>query len=184
MPMHKLPLEEHFSELRRRLLYCLLPAACILCFLLWRSGLLLQYLFAPLTQLGIPVCAYQVTDGLLLRLRLALTVDLLLLFPLLLWQGYAFARPGLYASERRKLLSFLIPDTVAFYAAYYCFIKLTPALVKGWYTAQQMPVIVSAHRYLVLWQTAALIVSGCIAVVPAGILLLRLLRGRQKQKTK
>lgn len=168
-----LPLEGHLDELRTRLLVCLIPAAVLLVPLLMQSGFLLTAVFSPLLRLGMSISSYHVTDGLMLRLRLALTADILCLLPLALWQGYAFMRPGLYTSERRLLSVFLAAGTVLFYFAIsYFFVKLTPALAEVWYQKQTVSVIISAERYLSVWQSIAIAFGVLLALLPVGLFLL------------
>ena len=173
MEQRELPLEGHLDELRKRLLICLIPAAVLLVPLLMQSGFLLNAVFSPLLRLGMAVSGYHVTDGLMLRLRLALTADILCLLPLALWQGYAFMRPGLYAQERRLLSVFLAVCTAMFYFAIFIFFaKLTPMLAAVWYRKQTVSVILSAERYLTIWQSVAIAFGVLLALFPVGLFLL------------
>lgn len=183
METKDLPLEGHLEELRTRLLICLIPAALLLFPLLVQSDYLLRALYDPLTRLGITVYGFQITDGLVLRLRIALTTDLILLLPLMLWQGYVFMRPGLYSSERTVMLPFLVIDTVLFYGVLYLFFtKLTPALASNWYRSQTISVVISAERYFSIWQAAALIVSLIIALLPVVMFLIWRMKNWRKRK--
>jgi len=181
--MRDLPLEEHLEELRRRLLVCLIPAALLLIPLLLQSAYLMDAIYAPLLRLGITVSSYQITDGLILRLRIAVTVDILMMLPLILWQGYAFMRPGLYRIERIVLSVFLGFGTVLFYFALYFFIaKLTPVLAAYWYHSQTIAVIISTERYFSIWQAAALIFGVAAALLPVGLFLIWRIRNWRKAK--
>ena len=178
-----LPLEGHLDELRTRLLVCLIPAVVLLVPLLMQSGFLLTAVFSPLLRLGMTVSSYHVTDGLMLRLRLAITVDVLLLLPLALWQGYAFMRPGLYTSERRLLSAFLAVGTVLFYFAIFVFFaKLTPMLAEVWYRKQTVSVIISAGRYLFIWQSVAIAFGVLLALFPVGLFLIWQMKKWRKSK--
>lgn len=173
MPTLDLPLEGHLNELRKRLLACLIPASVLLIPLLIQSGFLLTAIFSPLLRLGLTISSYHVTAGLMLRLRLAVTVDCLLLLPLILWQGYAFMRPGLYVPERRLLFAFTATGTILFYYALFIFFaKLTPMLVEVWYRKQTVTVIISAERYLTIWQSVAIVFGILLALLPVELFLI------------
>jgi len=169
-----LPLEAHLGELRARLLVCLIPLLLLLVPAFLVTPLVLPYIFAPLDKWGYTVHFYQITDGLMLRIRLALFLDLALLSPLALAEAVLFAWPGLLARERRALLTAIGLVGVLFCAGAALFILvLAPWLVDVWHSCGNTgETIISGTRYYTVWQSAALI-SGLVSCLPVILLLCR-----------
>ncbi len=163
-----LSLEDHLAELRRRLLICLLALVLLLIPAFLATPLVLPRIFQPLSRFGYQAHLYQITDGLLLRLRLALLLDITLLSPLLLLEALRFAWPGLWPGERRSLLLFALLAGFLFSAGVLLFIlKLTPLFVAVWHHhGNTAGAVISAAAYYTVWQTAAL-VSGLACCLPA-----------------
>lgn len=95
---------EHMAELRRRLVYCLVflfGASTAGWFLAPR---LLALLVAPVRRAGVQLIALAPAEQFGAYLRVAVGFGLLLTLPFLLYQGLAFAWPGLERRERRIAL--------------------------------------------------------------------------------
>lgn len=180
-----MPLEAHLGELRSRLLVCLVPLLLLIVPAFLVAPLVLPRIFAPLDKWGYTVHFYQITDGLMLRIRLALLLDLTLISPLALAEALLFAWPGLLAGERRALLTAVCLAGALFCAGAAVFILVvTPWLVDLWHSCGNTGgMIVSATRYYTVWQSAAL-VFGLVSCLPALLLLRRMLRKSPKGKRK
>ncbi len=95
---------EHMAELRRRLVYSLvflLAASTAGWFLAPR---LLAWLVVPVQRAGVQLIALAPAEQFGAYLRVAVGFGLLLTLPFLLYQGLAFAWPGLERRERRVAL--------------------------------------------------------------------------------
>jgi sec-independent protein translocase protein TatC len=130
-PIHDkpMPLLEHLIELRRRLIYSAigLAAAFALCFHF--SSQIYFFLAQPLAHImrsrgEQPHLIYTALyEAFFTYIKVAFFGAFFLSFPLLATQAYMFVAPGLYRSEKRAFLPFLIATPVLFVAgaalAYY-----------------------------------------------------------------
>lgn len=106
-PVLAMPLGDHIEDLRRRLIIALAGLLPILIGALIVGRAIIDLLLVPLRQAlqsrGLPpvvqVTGPMETFGSYLRVSIAVAV--LLGLPWLLYQGWKFAAPGLYAAERR-----------------------------------------------------------------------------------
>jgi len=109
-----MPLVEHLSELRNRLIWSVLAIAVgsVIGFLL--SDLAIQVLEAPLPT-GTQLIIINVGDAFGIKLKLAIVIGVILAMPVLLWHFWRFVAPGLTVGERQVVLPW-IPATIAFFA--------------------------------------------------------------------
>jgi sec-independent protein translocase protein TatC len=106
----QLPLREHFAELRARFLRSLLALGLATAAGLGYSGRLLGFLLRPVTA----TYFFAPGEAFAAHLRVAFVVGWPLAWPVILYQAFAFASPGLYPHERRWLLWLLPVGTVLF----------------------------------------------------------------------
>ena len=116
----KAPLIEHLIELRRRLIYSLLAisGAFIVCYIF--AGDIFDFLLIPY-KLGVGgesphvKLIYTALEGkFVTNVRVAFFGAIALSFPVLASQLYMFVAPGLYRSERKAFLPFLIATPILF----------------------------------------------------------------------
>ncbi len=124
-----MPLLDHLAELRRRLLWS--AVAFVIAFLVCYhfSGAIYRFLAAPLaaalTARGeAPTLIYTALyEAFFTYLKVGLFGALFISFPVVATQIWLFIAPGLYRSEKRALLPFLVATPVLFLAgaglAYY-----------------------------------------------------------------
>ena len=91
---------EHLDELRRRLWYVLLAAvvAGVGCFCFKEQ--LFAVVLAP-KPAGMQLVNIELTQQLLIHMRVALWAGLIVVSPYVIYQMFAFVAPGLYRTERR-----------------------------------------------------------------------------------
>ncbi len=130
-PIHDkpMPLLDHLIELRRRLIYCAVgfAGAFLLCFHF--SSQIYFFLAQPLANImrargEQPHLIYTALyEAFFTYIKVAMFGAFFLAFPLIATQGYMFVAPGLYRSEKRAFLPFLVATPVLFVAgaalAYY-----------------------------------------------------------------
>lgn len=107
----ELPIMEHLMELRTRLIHILIPfgIAMVLIFPFSNSGL--RYLlFHNLFPEEMAVFVYSPMEWLSVRLLFTFLFALSVTIPLVLYETFAFIRPGLYPSERKFFLMVVIPS--------------------------------------------------------------------------
>lgn len=131
--MKKMTLLQHFSEMRRRVLWV------VLIFLLafvggWYVAPAVQVLLTrPLLDVWADgVLLYSgVTDGLMIRFSLAALVAIVVVIPAALWHVWAFVAPGLRDAERRFIWPVLVASPVLFIlGAAFAFYFLFPMTFK------------------------------------------------------
>ncbi|HET8996386.1 MAG TPA: twin-arginine translocase subunit TatC [Acetobacteraceae bacterium] len=122
-PIHDkpMPLLEHLLELRRRLLWSVV--AFFLCFFgaYYFSGQIYYFLAEPLANVlrsqGMPdphLIYTQLYEAFFTKIKVAFFGAAFLSFPIIAAQIYLFVAPGLYRSEKKALLPFLIATPVLF----------------------------------------------------------------------
>lgn len=131
--MKKMTLLQHFSELRRRMLWCVL---------IFFVSFVLGWYVAPFVQAFLTIPLINIwpdgtflytglADGLMIRLSLASMVALLVVLPAVLWHIWAFVAPGLKKSERNFIWPVLVASPVLFVSgAAFAFYFLFPIVFK------------------------------------------------------
>jgi sec-independent protein translocase protein TatC len=106
---------EHLEELRKRLLFSAggILVAFLACW--WQSEILFAWCVLPYHEVvGEELSVIALGEGFLIHVRVAFIIALFLSAPWWLWQVWAFVRPGLYPSERRLAIPFLLLTTAFF----------------------------------------------------------------------
>lgn len=118
------PLLDHLVELRRRLLYCI--AAIVVTFgISYYFALdIFSFLVQPLLSAGQTKLIYtEIFEAFFVQVKVAFFAAMMVSFPVIANQLWQFVAPGLYRSEKRALLPFLLATPVLFLAgasmAYY-----------------------------------------------------------------
>ncbi len=116
-----MPLLDHLMELRRRLMYAM--AAFMACFFLsyYFSSKIYYFLAEPLAHVlaqqgtQTPHLIYtQLYEVFFTKIKVAMFGGIFLGFPIIATQIWLFVAPGLYRSEKRALLPFLLASPVLF----------------------------------------------------------------------
>ena len=113
----KLPLTDHLTELRTRIIRVLLAWA-VGAALAWNFseqifGLLLQPALAALGEDG-QLQAIAPTEIFFTYLKSALLAGFIFALPVIFWQIWAFIAPGLYSNEKRFIVPFVVCSTLLF----------------------------------------------------------------------
>ena len=131
--MKKMTLMQHFSELRRRFLWCVLIFVLAFVAGWYVAPWIQEFLTGPLLvvwQDGALLYS-GVSDGLMINFSLATLVALLVLLPVLLWHVWAFVAPGLKKNERHFIFPVLIMSPLLFLAgAVFAFYVLFPIIFE------------------------------------------------------
>ena len=107
----------HLIELRQRLVWSLLAYALACVPTLWFSAQLYDLLAAPLMSSlpeGSRMIATGVISPFIIPIKIGFFAALVLALPFLLYQGWAFVAPGLYAHEKRLALPLVVSSTLLF----------------------------------------------------------------------
>jgi sec-independent protein translocase protein TatC len=108
----------HLIELRSRLLNVAIAMLLVfICLFPWASdlyGLLAQPLLAKLPQGG-QMIATDVTTPFFVPLKVTMMAAFLIALPYVLYQGWRFVAPGLYAHEKKLVLPLIVASTLLFF---------------------------------------------------------------------
>jgi sec-independent protein translocase protein TatC len=96
-------LVDHLSELRSRLIKCVVTIAAGTAVGFVVAAPIEQFLIAPLPASAVPLQVLGPGDAFAITLRIAIAVGIILAMPVLLYQLWAFVAPGLTPTEKRAL---------------------------------------------------------------------------------
>ncbi len=107
MNQQDMSLYDHIGELRKRLIIILVffLLAMIAGFFLAKP--MIMYLQSTPEAQELPMNAFKLTDPLKVYMTFAFFSAILLVFPVILYQLWAFIRPGLHESEQKVTLSYI-----------------------------------------------------------------------------
>ena len=129
----KMTLMQHFSELRRRILWTAFVFVLAFAFGWIISDSVEAFLSAPL--LGVwndaALLYTEITDGLMIQFSLATLVALIITVPVLLWNIWAYIAPGLHKNEKQFLIPIFVCSPLLFVmGAAFAFYVLFPFVFK------------------------------------------------------
>jgi len=104
----------HLTELRNRLIWCLLAVAAGGSVGFYFGDPIIDVITAPIPP-DVPIILTQIGAGFSVRLQIALVVGIILAMPVILWHVWRFVAPGLTQAERRAVLPW-IPAALVFFA--------------------------------------------------------------------
>ena len=106
---------EHFAELRRRFLWCVFIFLVFFVLGWYVAPWVQEFLTKPLLKIWNGNLLYNgITDGLMIRLSLSVTVAILLSIPVALWHVWAFVAPGLKKNEKNFIWPIMIASPILF----------------------------------------------------------------------
>ena len=177
--MKNMTLLQHFSELRRRILWVALIFVFALIAGWYVSPCMQEFLVAPLLSVW-PDGALLYTglsDGLMIRFSLSLLFAMLVIMPVGLWHMWAFVAPGLKKNERKFIWPVLILSPILFLlGAGFAFYFLFPIVFKFFVELNQgatVPnLLLPAARDYLAFAIGMLKVFGIAFQLPLGMVLL------------
>ncbi len=114
--MKKMTMMQHFSELRRRILWTFAAFLLALVFGWYVSSFVQDFLTSPLINVwpNGAMLYSGITDGFMIQMSLAFLVALIITIPVALWHIWAFVAPGLKKNERGFIFPILILSPILF----------------------------------------------------------------------
>lgn len=112
----KQPLSSHLSELKFRILKSLVAVALFSMISFYNGDQILAILIKPLIAAA-PKKSFiftGITDMLYIKVNLSIFAGLIASIPYIIWQLYAFLKPGLYEKEKAVLIPFLVASPILF----------------------------------------------------------------------
>lgn len=131
--MKQMTLMQHFSELRRRVLWVALIFALCFVFGWWIAPFLQQFLTQPLMAVWPDgeLLYTGLSDGLMIHFSLATLFSLIVILPVALWHVWAFVSPGLKKGEQKIIWPLLIASPMLFLiGAGFAFYFLFPVVFR------------------------------------------------------
>lgn len=101
----KLKVREHLNELRKRLLVVLIPSAIIFFVFLAVSGRLISF---TLKVYNIEAYLLEPLEYINTQVNVALSLTILFLLPMILFQLYSFAKPAIKESTRGSIIKYMM----------------------------------------------------------------------------
>jgi sec-independent protein translocase protein TatC len=129
----KMTLLQHFSELRRRILWTAVVFVLAFVFGWVISDFVEAFLSAPLISVweNAALLYTEISDGLMIQFSLATLVALVITTPVLLWNIWAYIAPGLHKNEKQFLIPiFLFSPLLFVLGAAFAFYVLFPFVFK------------------------------------------------------
>lgn len=133
----RMSLGEHLREARRRLIIAVigLAAGMVIAFLV--TDPVINFLTQPITAINeergaqfAELVFAKISSGFNLRIRMALSIGLLLSAPVWLWQIWAFIMPGLTKKEVRYTVAFVCTAIPLFFAGGYVAVLVAPHVIE------------------------------------------------------
>ncbi len=149
-----MPLVQHLTELRNRLLNAVAAVLAIFLCLIWFTNPIYHFVSQPLRQYlpeGSTMIATEVASPFLTPFKLVLLLSILLAIPVILHQAWSFVSPGMYRKERVFAVPLLLASIVLFYSgvvfAYYVVFPLVFAFFTG-AAPEGVAVMTDINQYL------------------------------------
>jgi len=128
-----MPLTAHLTELRQRLIWCLLALSVgfIVCYAF--SDKIVAALQSPLTLVGppikVPLQIIAPAEAFMTYIKVGLFAGLFLVLPVVLYQLWGFVAPGLLEHEKKYTVPFLIGSAGLFYSGGTMFYVVLPFII-------------------------------------------------------
>lgn len=136
----KMGLLDHLRELRKRLFFCAVAIS---------FGAVLSYCYSSQVFTALcdpyakafknsPLIGTGPAEAWVLKIKVALFCGAMITSPILFYQVWRFVAPGLYASERRLIVPFVVLSTVLFCGgAVFCYYQILPLTLAFFYSEFQ-----------------------------------------------
>jgi len=150
----EMPLVEHLTELRRRLLLAICSVLVVFGALAYFSNEIYTFVSEPLRRFlppGSTMIATEVASPFLAPFKLTLIAAALLAMPYVLYQAWAFVAPGMYRHEKRFALPLLVSSILLFYSGVAFAYYFVCPLVFGFFTSispEGVAVMTDINHYL------------------------------------
>ncbi len=171
-------LVDHLTELRKRLIICIVAFLVLAPVAFYFSGTFCEYIFSTVTQRNCEVYIFSITDGLVIRFSVTLIAAIIAELPLIVFETVKFVFPGLKENEKKIIVGLSCAVSVCFVLGAVVFaLCFAPFVVSAWVRYDSsMPPLISAKKFFdswLLWMS----VSGLVFCAP--ILIFGILRFRK-----
>jgi sec-independent protein translocase protein TatC len=105
---------DHLTELRKRIIWSLIPAGAGLGVALYFTDRIMLFLQRPLSQLKRAPIFLTPTEYFWTYMKVAMITGVFIAMPIVLWNVWAFVAPGLHKHERRYAVPFVVVGSLLF----------------------------------------------------------------------
>ena len=150
----EMPLIEHLTELRTRLIRAIVAVLAIFGALVYFANHIYHFVSEPLRRFlpeGSSMIATEVASPFLAPFKLTLIVAALLAMPYVLFQAWAFIAPGMYRHEKRFAVPLLVSSIMLFYGGVVFAYYFVCPMVFGFFTSispEGVAVMTDINHYL------------------------------------
>lgn len=145
----EMPFLDHLEELRRVLIDSLIAIAIGLVLAWAISDRVLDLLITRTMPAGMPVIFLGPAEAFSARIKVALSLSVLITLPFVCWRVWRFVVPGLHLEERALVMPAAVSSALLFYiGGGFGFLVLVPAVMRillGFGTARMTPTIAVGH---------------------------------------
>ena len=163
-----LTMYDHLEELRRRLILILITVGATSIFSFTFSDRLLEFVVAPIERSVDLLYFFSPHEAFMTKMKLSLVSGIILSLPVIFFQLWGFVSPGLYSSEKRKVLPLVFLSTGLFLLgiafAYYGIVPFALNFFLNFQTDFLVPLI-SIGSYISFF-LSLILVFGVIFEVP------------------
>ncbi len=177
MSDEKISLTEHLEELRKRLIYCVIAVAVGFAVSYTFSEQLFHILSRPLADILPDESTFIYTgiaEGFFTYLKLSFFTGIFLAVPVILCQVWLFVSPGLYDSEKRYVVPFVVLSSLFFIGGtlfgYFAVLPIAFKFFIG-YNTEYVRMLPSIKEYLT-FSCKFLLAFGLVFELPIFILFL------------
>jgi sec-independent protein translocase protein TatC len=169
---------DHLAELRKRIIWSLIPTLIGLLVCFRYSDRILFFLRRPLEKMNVQLVALTPTEAFWTSMKLSMIAGIFLAMPVILWQVWAFVSPGLHQHERKFAVPFVLVGSLLFLGgAAFALLIVVPFALQfllnfGKEQGIQPMISVSSHVDFVMKFTLAF---GLVFELPLAITILSLL---------
>lgn len=172
---YRMPLLEHLEELRSRLIKALIGYSAVLSVCLVFSKRLFDLLIQPAIPYlpeGSSFIYTKLPEAFVTYLKVALLASIFGSSPVLFYQAWKFIAPGLYKTERKAVIPFVLFSSVLFIAgAAVCYIAVLPWACKFFlgYSDEHTTAMLTIGEYL-SFSTRLLLAFGVVFELPLAMM--------------
>ena len=147
-----MPLLDHLIELRKRLIYALLGFMLVFVACFYFAKPIFSFLIQPAIAEGYKVIVLDIFEFFFVTVKMSAFLALIVGFPVIATQIWAFVAPGLYRHEKAAFRPFLIATPFMFYAGcaamYYVVMPYVINFMLALYTPPEIEKTLRASDYL------------------------------------
>lgn len=147
-----MPLLDHLVELRKRLVYALVGFLLVFIVCFYFAKPIFTFLIQPAVSEGYKVIVLDIFEFFFVTVKMSAFMAMIVGFPLIATQIWAFVAPGLYRHEKAAFRPFLIATPFMFYAGcavmYYLVMPYVINFMLALYTPPEIEKTLRASDYL------------------------------------